>query len=381
LGLLLEAVTGKSYAEIVQERILDPLGMTRTVATITYDARRRFAVGYMPYYDDRPWRPAHGLAQATWIETNTGDGCLASPADDLAAFLRMLLNGGAGPNGRLLSEESFALMRAPHAEFNPGMPHGYGLFAYERDGRRLIGHSGDMVGYVAAMLGDVDAGIGVTVLINGMCSPGEIADFALRTVVAAVSGEALPDPPEAPALEPDDFVGIYRGATVDVAIEANEGRLILIAGDERIPLEPVSSSHFPDAFLTDHPAFSRFLLCFGRDATGSVVELTHGGDWYATDAYEGARAFATPPEWTAYAGHYRSWNPWISNFRVVARKGQLWQIYPAGYEYPLTPDGSVFRLGEEQESPERIEFDTVVEGEALRARMAGGADYYRFFTS
>jgi hypothetical protein len=107
--------------------------------------------------------------------------------------------------------------------------------------------------------GDVDAGIGVTVLINGMCSPGEIADFALRTVVAAVSGEALPDPPEAPALEPDDFVGIYRGATVDVAIEANEGRLILIAGDERIPLEPVSSSHFPDAFLTDHPAFSRFL--------------------------------------------------------------------------------------------------------------------------
>jgi hypothetical protein len=112
-----------------------------------------------------------------------------------------------------------------------------------------------------------------------------------------------------------------------------------------------------------------------------VVELTHGGDWYATDAYEGARAFATPPEWTAYAGHYRSWNPWISNFRIVARKGQLWQIYPAGYEYPLTPDGSGFRLGEEQESPERIEFDTVVEGEALRARMAGGADYYRFFTS
>ena len=122
LGFLLEAVTGKPYAKIVQERILDPLGMTRSVATITHDARRRFAVGYVPYYDDRPWRPAHGLAQATWIETNTGDGCLASPADDLATFLRMLLNGGAGPDGRLLSEENFNLMRSPHAEFNPGMP-------------------------------------------------------------------------------------------------------------------------------------------------------------------------------------------------------------------------------------------------------------------
>ena len=35
LGFLLEAVTGKPYAKIVQERILDPLGMTRSVATIT----------------------------------------------------------------------------------------------------------------------------------------------------------------------------------------------------------------------------------------------------------------------------------------------------------------------------------------------------------
>ena len=112
-----------------------------------------------------------------------------------------------------------------------------------------------------------------------------------------------------------------------------------------------------------------------------MVELAHGGDWYATDAYEGTRLFETPPEWAAYAGHYRSWNPWISNFRIVLRKGQLWQIYPAGYEYSLIPDGPGFRIGDEQESPERIAFDTVVEGEALRARMAGGADYYRFFTS
>ena len=167
----------------------------------------------------------------------------------------MLLNGGAGPNGRLLSEESFALMRAPHAEFNPGMPHGYGHFAYERDGRRLIGHNGDMVGYVAAMLGDVDAGIGVTVLINGMCSPGEIADFALRTVVASVAGEALPDPPEAPALEPDEFIGVYRGATVDLNIEADQGRLILIAGGERIPLEPVRLIGFPRRVPRRPPGF------------------------------------------------------------------------------------------------------------------------------
>ncbi|MGH2616599.1 MAG: serine hydrolase domain-containing protein [Thermomicrobiales bacterium] len=380
LGLVLEAVTGKPYAEIVQERIFDPLGMMRSVATITHDVRRRLAVGYVPFYDDRPWRPAHGLAPATWLETNTGDGSLASTAEDLATFLRMLLNGGAGPNGRLLTAATFALMRAPHAEFNMGVPHGYGLFAFERDARHLIGHEGDMVGNVAAMLGDVDAGMGVAVMMNGMCSPGDIADFALRTIIAAGAGEALPEPPEIPALEPADYVGEFRGESADLVIEAEAGRLILIADEERFLLEPLSSQESSDEFVVDDPKFSRFLLSFGRDATGSVVELTHGGDWYAADAYEGTRTFETLPEWAAFAGHYRSYNPWLSNFRIVTRKGQLWMIYPRGYELPLTPDGEGFRIGDDPESPERISFDTIVTGEALRARLAGSADYYRFFT-
>ncbi|MBA2596449.1 MAG: serine hydrolase, partial [Chloroflexia bacterium] len=97
-------------------------------------------------------------------------------------------------------------------------------------------------------------------------------------------------------------------------------------------------------------------------------------------AYEGARTFETPPEWDAYPGHYRSWNPWLSNFRVVIRKSDLLLIWPSGYEYPLTPDDDGFRSGDDPASPEHIAFDTIVDGQALRARLAGGADYYRFFT-
>ena len=380
LGLLLETVTGKSYAQIVQERILAPLEMISSASVITHDLRRRLAVGYVPFYDDRPWRPAHGLAPATWLETNTGDGCLSSTASDLAIYLRMLLNGGAGPKGRVLSPESFARMRAPHTEISPGVPYGYGIIDSEEDGRHLIEHGGDMVGYASSMIGDVGAGVGVIALSNGMNALWPVADFALRAIVATLAGESLPELPAAePEIEAAAFAGIYRGERADLTVEATDDRLTLVTENERIPLELMRSPAIPDAFVADRPDLAFFPLRFGRDATGSVVELAYGGDWYATDHYEGARTFETPPEWAAYAGHYRSWNPWISNFRIVVRKGELLLVSPSGQEQTLYPEGDGFRVGDEPDSPERIAFDTIVEGEALRARRAG-ADYYRFFT-
>jgi hypothetical protein len=141
-----------------------------------------------------------------------------------------------------------------------------------------------------------------------------------------------------------------------------------------------------DTFIVPHPAYDRFVLTFGRQAeTGDVVELFHGADWYVNDRYQGPTSFDTPPEWDAFQGHFRAHNPWATNFRVVRRKGHLWLIFPAapdGFEdeQPLVPlkDGS-FRAGAEETSPERIRFDVVVDGKALRAVLSDGY-YERDFT-
>ena len=380
LGFLLEAVTGKPYPRLVRERILDPLGMDRSAGQITHDLRRRLAVGYVPFYDDRPWRPAHGHVPAAWLETTTGDGSIAGTAADLAAYLRMLLNEGAGPRGRILSPEGFSRLIAPHVEMGPDGAYGYGIASWEVDRRRQFGHGGDMVGYVSAMWGDRDAGLGVVAVSNGMADVEPIVAYALRCLVAEAAGP-LPDaPPVMPAFNAAEFAGRYLGETSDLTVEADGERLTLLAGSGRIPLEPARLPPLTDAFVADHPDWALFPLRFGRDGAGGVVELMHGGDWYAADAYEGTRVFATPAEWAAYPGHYRSWNPWVSNFRIVCRKGELLMISPTGAEQALTSDGESFRLGDDPLSPERIAFDTVVEGMALRARLAGGAEYYRFFT-
>jgi hypothetical protein len=111
-----------------------------------------------------------------------------------------------------------------------------------------------------------------------------------------------------------------------------------------------------------------------------VDELFYGPQWFIHDHYQGPRQFEFPPEWEAYCGHYRSHNPWVTNFRIFLRKDQLIYAAPNGDEEVLVPYGAgCFRLGEEEFTPERIWFDQIIDGQALRANLSG-CPYYRFFT-
>ena len=74
--------------------------------------RARIAVGHAPLHDDRPWRRGDPLAPVVWIEYGAPDGSVCAAAGDLAAYLRMLLNRGAG----ILDPASFALMTRPYVD-------------------------------------------------------------------------------------------------------------------------------------------------------------------------------------------------------------------------------------------------------------------------
>jgi len=386
LGLLLERLEGKPYAEIVRERLLDPLGMRDTMAVIANANRPRLATGHVYRDTDRPHRPGDPLAPASWLETNTGDGCIVSTAADLTAWLRMLLNRGSGSAGRILSEESFALLTRPVIEMSPGSGrwYGYGLMTFEQDGQRLLGHTGGMVGYVSAMFGDVERGVGAVVMVNGPGAPLRIATDAVAVLAAAHDGRDLPSLPDEP--DPDavpdaeQFAGVYRSGDRAWEIVVSGDRLSLVADGQRAPLLPLG----PAAFRAEDPALAHVWVR-AQVEDGRAVALTHGGDVFHREGLDAPETAALPEEWRAYPGHYRSHNPWASDFRVVSREGRFFLLFPEppdGFEgdQPLDPlpDGS-FAIRSGDYAYDRIRFDTVVDGEALRANLSG-ADYYRFFT-
>jgi len=382
LGLLLEELLGQSYGETIQERILNPLGMRATAAVITHEARKRLAVGYEPFYDDRPAHPSHPLVPATWLEINTADGSIAATVGDMATYLRMLMNRGQAPDTRIISEESFQLMtqrviETPEEE--DGGFYGYGLQTTEDEAHICIGHTGGMVGYYSAIVADVDEGLGVVVLTNGPGEPSKIARAALKFLRGATHREeppALPSVPDRTQIEnANDYAGTYRSETGTFRLVAENERLVMQYGAEHIALERRDL----DCFYVPHPDFALFLLRFGREE-GRVAEAFYGPDWYINDRYTGPTTFDYPQEWEAYIGHYRCYNPWYSSFRVLLRKGTLVLIWPGGKEEPMAPLGNgVFRIGKEEQSPERIRFDTVLDGQALRAQLSC-CDYYRTFT-
>jgi hypothetical protein len=352
--------------------------MHDTRAVIDNAMRHRQAIPYIEYFNDRPWRPEHGFAPAPWFETNSADGCIAGTAADLATYLRMLLNGGVGPQGRLLSPESFALLTAPHAAF-PWGDYGYGLMVGERGGREFIGHRGGMVGFIAAMFGDVPSGLGVVMFVNSSRGLGEIASFVLATIIAAREGRPLPELPVAPEIDLSPYTGSYVNGNEVVRADVVEDQLVLTWGDVRLPLEPQGVPPEPDWFLSTRPGYDRFAFYFQRDDDANITGLTYGAHWFPVAGYSGPTTFETPVAWAAYPGHYRSHNPWNPDFRVILRQGQLWLVDIWG-EDRLIPDGAGFVVDAEPEGPERFVFDTIIDGQAWRVGSPGGEMYYRFFT-
>jgi CubicO group peptidase (beta-lactamase class C family) len=104
LGVLVARAAGQPIAEVMRSRILEPLGMRDTAFWTTQTDR--LATAYRPTPDGLV---SHDEPTGAWSRPPAfGDGAagLLSTVDDLHAFARMFLRGGAG----VLSAESIRLM-------------------------------------------------------------------------------------------------------------------------------------------------------------------------------------------------------------------------------------------------------------------------------
>ena len=386
LGLVLERIEGRPYPEILRRRILGPLGMAASEPAITNEIRSRLAVGYAFLHDDRIGHAGIPLVPATWLETATADGSIASTAGDMAAYARLLLGRGTAGGARIVGEASFARMTAPYAAPSTEASYGYGLVVRVDEGRTYLGHGGGMVGYLAGVQVDPDAHLGVVVLQNGY-GGGPMA--LARRIVAIVADARAPGggrrvPAEVPTIPGADahatpeIVGAWvradgaAGPGCEI-VDGPAGPAIRLGG-EAVELAPAGDNRW----LAAHPRLDRHLLVADHGpGGGGSLELWHGGERYARAGSTPRGLPAADPTLAVCVGTYRSHTPWTTNFRVVLRGDRLWLTFaeaPDGFddEAPLVPlaDGSL-RVGEDPGGPERIAFDTVIDGRPVRALLSG----------
>ncbi|MDU0290873.1 serine hydrolase domain-containing protein [Saccharothrix longispora] len=136
-GVLVERVTGRPYGAEVRDRVLRPLGLTRT----SVPGHRPG----LPHPHARGWTEVDGrLVDATLMNPSLdwAAGEMISTADDLNRFLDALLGG------RLTSAASLAAMRETTAT-GTIFAYGLGLQRYDLPcGRSVWGHGGELIGYL-----------------------------------------------------------------------------------------------------------------------------------------------------------------------------------------------------------------------------------------
>ncbi|KOU52345.1 serine hydrolase domain-containing protein [Streptomyces sp. WM6378] len=155
--LLIENVTGHSFAEEMQRLILGPLGLSDTVVPETSpDIPEPHTRAYYRYEDAGQERTVDVTRQnPSWISTG---GDMISTTQDLHTFISALMGG------RLLPAELLAEMCTPH----PKAGYGLGVFVQStgEDGGTVITHNGGMAGHAALMYSTPDGSKTLTAALN-----------------------------------------------------------------------------------------------------------------------------------------------------------------------------------------------------------------------
>src|SRR6184192_1833444 len=225
---LVEAMTGKSYVQFVQDEILTPLGMANTRYPLSAFSAGSYAKAYV-----------NGAAKPQEFVNTLASGAVYSTADDMARIAMMLLGGGRVGTTRILSSASVADMAADQTigSFDPIHNNSFafglgwdsvsqpGLAAVGFDGRAKGGDSND---YGAAIIVSPQAQLGIVVIAalgNGSARAIAIAERVLLRALyenGRIAAFPSPLPPVVPPVAP-----VPDGLLAAIAGEYAQGSVIV----------------------------------------------------------------------------------------------------------------------------------------------------------
>ncbi|MEE4276559.1 MAG: serine hydrolase domain-containing protein [Thermoleophilia bacterium] len=235
LGEVVARLNGGDYEEVLQRRVLRPLGMTATTCHPTGDLEKRCAVGHDARDHSDVLRPARVLDP----DLMPGCGMLWSTVADLARFLAfaMAADRWSDVSHPVLAPRSLAEMQDCRILTGDSPPVFQGLAWYSEaapDGSQWLGHAGGVPGFVSRTLFRPDDGLGVIVLLNGIADAGKLAMELATLSAGALRGRPEPEPstpPAAPPVEVERLLGAYQDdddSSSIVHVEWRDGQLTLV---------------------------------------------------------------------------------------------------------------------------------------------------------
>lgn len=393
VGAIASALDGRAWADSLQTRVFDALGMTHSSAVFTAQTLRDAANGYV-FEDMNRVLPANPRL----VTSDAGDfvnpaGSVISTPEDMAKYIRLILNGGVNDAGkRIISQSGYAMWTSADAmggkAAGPAGPvlaeapqlyqnYAFGLGVHTENGDKIVAHTGGIAGYTACMENNVTRGFGVIAmsnLVEAPLHPCAIVLFAMKVLQAQAAGQALPPLPAPAGLylqrtnvsNAADYAGAYTAADGSHLVFTAQGtQLSLQTPQGSKPLYPRDGS----SFYVDDPRFEVFGLNFARNKAGKFDEVFSGSQWFTNASYTGPKTFASSRAWDALTGRYESAQEWGAAYasRVIVLKGRL----TIDGATPLTPqpDGS-FKLG-----ASTVRFDTAAAGKMQRMWLDGTPMY------
>ena len=265
-GMVVEQVSGMTWADYVQRNIYDPLGMSASSVDKNVEG---LAVGYTRRMPDGK-REVYGFTDARGMGAATG---ITSTVEDMAKFVSAQFRAGKMGGRQILSTGSLREMhrvRSVENDWTSGTGIGFGVSRV--GGKTYVGHGGGYPGYTTQTTIHLDSKVGVIVLTNTNDSnPNDIARQLMSTVGEAVA-KASAQKPKTVAWDPSwaRFAGLYRGKGGDSQVVLLNQRLVIITPngpnvDNPITLEPLGGGRF------------RYVAPGGGGPVGEVVRFVEEG--------------------------------------------------------------------------------------------------------
>jgi CubicO group peptidase (beta-lactamase class C family) len=231
LGLIIEKLTGKPYAEALRARITSKLGLKDTYLTTgNIDVNKNEALTYLNLGGE--WKPVPETHPSLMFSA----GAIVSTPNDLARFIKALFDG------KIVSKESLEASKT----IKDG--EGLGMEPFTFAGKTFYGHTGGGDNYGAWLAYLPEEKLAVAYTTNAKVYP-------VKNIVSGVIDIYYNKPFQIPALESiavspeilDKYVGIYSTPEAPVKITiTREGSTLFFQPprESAVPLEAIATDKF-----------------------------------------------------------------------------------------------------------------------------------------